>query len=350
MTLNKVEFKAEGLDALRLYMLAQPAGIRQAELARRFGVNRSTIGRWIISLEATGFPIRWDEQKRVSIDRGRYFTHISLSRHESLVLMLALRLYQQRQDKADRNAVELLQKLGLTLREGVAPQAGEHVLALAARQRLHLLDQPSDAQRILEAVGDAWIDTRKVQIRYRPLRARRAFDDVFHPYLLEPSALSRGVYMVGYSEAAGALRIRKLERIERTPIVLAEQFAVAPTFDPLRLIGGAWGIWFDEGSTPVTVRLRFSGEQAVRRMGEERWHPSERAERDSEGRLIWTVEVDEPQELLPWVRGWGAACEVLEPPELREQLIGDVRKQMRAYGIADSDPNDRQQRFNDVFG
>ena len=156
--------------------------------------------------------------------------------------------------------------------------------------------------------------------------------------------------MIGYSETARALRIRKLERIERTPIVLAEHFELAPDFDPLKLIGGAWGVWFDEGGTPVSVRLRFSGEQAVRRMGEERWHPSERAERDSEGRLIWTVEVDEPQELLPWVRGWGAACEVLEPPELREQVLGDVRRQMRAYGIADAGADDRQRRFDDIFG
>jgi len=350
MTLNKAEFKAEGLDALRIYLLAQPVASRQADLARRFGVNRSTIGRWIDSLEATGFPLQWDEQKRVSINRGRYFTHLSLARHESIVLMLALRLYQQRQDKADRNAVEMLQKLGLALRQGIAPQAGEHVLALTNRQRLDLLDQPSEHQRVLEALGDAWIDARKVQIRYRPLRARRAFDDVLHPYLLEPSAFSRAVYVIGYSEQAGALRVRKLDRIERTPVVLDERFTIADDFDPLRLLGGAWGIWFDEGGQPVTVRLRFSSEQTIRRVGEERWHPSQHTERDPEGRLRWTAELDEPLELLPWVRGWGADCEVLEPADLRDKAIGEVRRQMRVYGLAETDSTDRQQRFDDIFG
>jgi CRISPR-associated endonuclease/helicase Cas3 len=339
MTLNRVEFKAEGLDALRLYLLAQPGGVRQADLARRFGVNRSTIGRWIMSLEATGFPIVWDEQKRVSIDRRRYFTHLSLSRHESIVLMLALRIYQQRQDKPDRDAVEMLQKLGIALRQGAAPAAGDHVLALAHQQRLQLLDQRSEYQRVLEALGDAWLDSRKVRIRYRPLNWRRAFDDVFHPYLLEPSAISRSVYAVGYSETAKALRARKLERIERTPILLDEHFTVDAGFDPFRLLSGAWGIWFDEGAPPTTVTLRFSGAQAIRRVGEERWHPSERKERDAEGRLVWRAEIDEPQEMLPWIRGWGSDCEVLEPRELREQVMGDVRRQMRTYGIgARTDP------------
>ena len=69
-------------------------------------------------------PILWDEQKRVAIDRKRYFTNLSLSRHESMVAMLALRLYQQRQDKSDRNAIEMLQKLGIALKQGIAPAAG----------------------------------------------------------------------------------------------------------------------------------------------------------------------------------------------------------------------------------
>jgi CRISPR-associated endonuclease/helicase Cas3 len=333
--------------------LAQPGGnpLRQADLARYFGIDRSTVGRWIMSLEANGVPILWDEQKRVAIDRKRYITHLSLSRHETIVLMLALRMYQQRQDKSDRNVVEMLQKLGIVLHQGIAPVAGEHVLAIAHQQRLQLNDpQQQDYQRVLEAIGDAWIDGRKVQIRYRSLRARRAFDEVFHPYLLEPSALSRSTYVIGYSELAGAIRVRKLERIERRPLVLDEPFTVAAGFDPFKLLGGAWSIWFDEDSQPVRVRLRFSGDQAIRRVMEERWHPSQRTERDPEGRLLWAAEIDEPQEMLPWIRGWGADCEVLEPQELRDQVLGELRRQMRAYDITEAASDNRQQRFDDIFG
>ena len=100
----------------------------------------------------------------------------------------------------------------------------------------------------------------------------------------------------------------------------------------------------------MTVKLRFTGEQAVRRVSETRWHPSERKEKDSEGRLIWTAEIDEPQEMLPWIRGWGADCEVLEPKELREQIKGEVRRLMRQYEIAELAADSRHQRFNDIFG
>ena len=55
--------------------------------------------------------------------------------------------------------------------------------------------------------------------------------------------------------------------------------------------------------------------------------------------------------MLPWIRGWeGGTCEVLEPIDLREKVIGELRRQMRGYGIGDSAEEDRQQRFNDIFG
>jgi predicted DNA-binding transcriptional regulator YafY len=350
--MTKAENKSEGMDALRLYLLAQPRGVslQQAALARHFGIDRSTVGRWIASLEANGVPILWDEQKRVAIDRSRYFMHLRLTRHESTILMLALRLYQQRHDKSDRNVVEMLQKLGIALHQGIAPAAGAHVLAVADQQRRRTNEQRSDEQRILEALGDAWIDSRKVQLRYRPLRARRAFDDVFHPYLLEPSLFGRGVYLIGYSELAGALRVRKTERIERTPLLLDETFTVDPAFDVFKLLGGAWSIWFDADATPVTVRLRFSGDEAIRRMLEERWHPSEQKERDTEGRLRWSATVDEPQEMLPWIRSWAAQVEVLEPQDLRDQHIGELRRQLRMYGIVETPTENRDQRFGDIFG
>ena len=68
-------------------------------------------------------------------------------------------------------------------------------------------------------------------------------------------------------------------------------------------------------------------------MHETIWHPSERKERDAEGRLIWSAEIDEPQEMLPWIRGWGADCEVLAPLDLRERVTGELRRQMRVYGL-----------------
>lgn len=341
--------KAEGLDRLRQFLLSRDTFLPQAEIARHLGVDRSTIGRWLISLEQRDVPIQWDDQARVRIDRAQYFTSLRLSRAESVAAMIALRLFQQYQDQPNALSVSLLQKLGLALHRGVAPAAGNHILALTQKQQLQVTQSVNSAQRIFEAFGEAWLDNVKLQIRYRPLGWKRAFDDVFHIYLLEPSAIGHSTYAIGFSELAQALRIRKLERVERTPLRLDEPCAPPNGFDPTTILSGAWRIWFDADAQPTTITLRFSGREAIQRITETRWHPSQHTELDSEGRLLWRVDIDEPQELLPWVRGWGAACEVLEPALLRDQILGEIQRQMQLYGLVATPETDRGQRFRDLF-
>ncbi|MFP4440162.1 MAG: helix-turn-helix transcriptional regulator [Chloroflexaceae bacterium] len=351
MSLSRVSFKAEGLEALKRYLLVERERVTKAELARRIGVDRATIGRWIETMIAVGIPVEHDERRRVYIDRSRYFTHLSLTRDESVILMLALRLLQQYLDKPNRHGVEMLHKLGLAFQQGIAPEVGTYVQEMADEQRRDLTSRhmQSDHQRLLELVGEAWIEGRKLQLRYKPLHAKQAFEDVLHPYLLEPSAIGRSTYVIGYSEQAGAMRVYKIERIEGRPLPLDDRFDAPDHLDVRRLLTGAWGIWFRRDEQPTRVKLRFSA-QVTRRVTETRWHPSEQTELDDQGGLVWTAEIDAVQEMLPWIRGWGADCEVLEPEDLREKVKGEVRRQMRMYGIADTDANNRQQRFDDIFG
>jgi hypothetical protein len=54
--------------------------------------------------------------------------------------------------------------------------------------------------------------------------------------------------------------------------------------------------------------------------------------------------------MLPWIRGWdGGTCEVLEPIELREKLIGELRRQMRMYGVGATERH-TDEPDNDLFG
>ncbi len=66
--------------------------------------------------------------------------------------------------------------------------------------------------------------------------------------------------------------------------------------------------------------LKFHHDVA-QRVKETRWHRSEKSPEElSDGSVIWRAWVAEPQEMLPWIRGWGADVEVLEPKELRKAL------------------------------
>ncbi|KAB8141441.1 WYL domain-containing protein [Chloroflexia bacterium SDU3-3] len=331
IAMNRTFARSERYLQIEKLLLATKVPLSQAEIARRCGVSPATISRMVQSLADTDLPLRVDEHGWLYLERTAYISTLRLRLHEAMSLFLAGRLLARYSDRPNAHTVEALEKLGLSL-QGVMPHLGGHMVATAAALRQRLPRQASEHQRALEKLTEAWANGVKVQIWYRPLHAARAYQHTFAPYFLEPSAIGHSTYVIGMAEPPGKLRTRKLERIERV-LVTDEPFDLPADFDPQALLAGAWGIWFDEGDKPTAVTLRFADPMAVRRVEETIWHPSERKERDAAGRLIWRAEVDELQEMLPWIRGWGAACEVIEPRGLREQQIGELRRQMRMYGL-----------------
>ena len=72
---------------------------------------------------------------------------------------------------------------------------------------------------------------------------------------------------------------------------------------------------------PSALLLLFEPD-SVPFLNERQWpsrHFRDRVERVDDGSVKVTLFVHDWQELLPWIRSWGAHVEVLEPPLLRRQ-------------------------------
>ena len=278
--MNRAFAKSGRISQIERLLLASRAHLSQAEIARRCDVHRSTIGRLLQDMIENEIPVRIDDQGLIYIERTAYISTIRLKLHEAAAIFLAGRLLARYSDKPNAYTVEALEKLGMAL-SGVMPTLGQHITSTSAVLRGRLPKQMSDHQRVLEKLTEAWAAGKKVQLWYRPLKSRKAFQHTFAPYFLEPSGIGYSVYAIGMAEPPGKLRTRKLERIERV-VSTDEPFDVQAGFDPNRLLAGAWSIWFDEDDQPTKVTLRFTGDQAIRRMDETCWHPSEHKERDAE--------------------------------------------------------------------
>jgi CRISPR-associated endonuclease/helicase Cas3 len=134
------------------------------------------------------------------------------------------------------------------------------------------------------------------------------------------------------------VRTFKIERIKSVRI-LDETYTIPEDFDPRERLADAWGIWYTEAE-PVEVVLRFHP-RVAHRVRETEWHASQQLEEQADGGLIWRAEVAEPQEMLPWIRGWGADVEVLAPEGVREDLTQNVRRMTRLYSVHSSEsPSD----------
>jgi CRISPR-associated endonuclease/helicase Cas3 len=325
MKMERSSSKAERLLRLEQLLLAFPEGLRKAEIARRLGVHRATVGRYIEELSHR-LPI-WEDENLFGINRDDYLTHVRLTIHESMALHLAARLMATRTDKHNPHAASALRKLGSAL-DKFAPQISHHLLVSA-----EVMD--GQAQRhdpvyleVLETLTRAWSDGRMAHLWHR-MDDGRVFDYDFAPYFIEPYAIGQTSHVIGWREPPGALRTFKLERIQRIELT-SKPYTIPEDFDPRETLADAWGIWYTEAE-PVEVVLKFHPRVAGR-VRETQWHRSEAVEEQPNGSLLWRARVAEPQEMLPWIRGWGADVEVVEPLELRDRLMGESRRSAEIYG------------------
>ncbi|MDF1516071.1 MAG: CRISPR-associated endonuclease Cas3'', partial [Anaerolineae bacterium] len=182
---------------------------------------------------------------------------------------------------------------------------------------------------ILETLTRAWALGRKVQVEHQMPDGQR-FHYLFSPYYVEPYASGRTHHVIGFRQPPEAIRTFKVERL-RAVTLTEHSYEIPDDFDPGSHLANAWGIWTSEDE-PVEVVVRFSA-RVAQRVIETVWHSSQQTEFQEDGSLLWRARVAETQEMLPWIRGWGADAEVLEPDQLRKRVADEVRRMMVTYDV-----------------
>ncbi len=322
--------KAERLEEMkRLYIQRAFSDI---EMAERLGVDRTIVFRDRRDLTRE-YPVEKDNQGRYHIPRTKLISEIKLNLHEALTLYMAGRKASRQMRFDQPHTVNAVEKLAATLRQPMTQKL------LKAAERLMQQEKNPEKVKIIETVTQGWVEQRKVKIEYQALGSEGLTRHDISPYIIEPSIWSDSVYVIAKSEFNDKVFAFKMERI-LSAFLSGETFEIPASFDDEQLLKHAWGIWFGE-KDPVTVKLRFSP-AVTRRVRESIWHPLEKVEDTGDGGRIWSVDIAEWREMLPWVRGWGADVEVLEPEGLRKEMEREVKKMARVYGMANvSEPGTR---------
>ncbi len=289
------------------------------------------------------------ERGRWKINRSKYISHLRINLYENALLYLMARKAARQTRSPNPHVVSLLESVAITLNQPLMDRL------LRSTNFIPESDGLDGSTAVLEKIITCWIEQRKINIRYQGLKSHKTTIHLVSPYLLEPSLWGEGIYLVGYSETMNKIIPFKLNRIEKAadttqPIIFPK------SFNESEFIQNVWSIWDGEGEL-VTVKLRFRGETAVRRVQESIWHPNQaEPELLPNGDLTWSTQVAEWREMLPWVRSWGADCEVLEPPELRDEMMGESKRLASIYGWQTHrgsntrNQSDLSQTFQDFFG
>jgi CRISPR-associated endonuclease/helicase Cas3 len=329
---TKDERKFENLHKLVGLLLDHPEGLTKAEIARKLNVHRSTASDYLDSMEGIDAPVYEISPGRYTIDRDTFEVKISVDMHEALALHLAARLLTTRTDKHYPHAASALRKLGHAL-EKLAPLISDHM-----KRSADVLD--SDDRRrdpiflqALETLTRAWSRRRKVRLTHE-LEDGSIHQYTFSPYFIEPYAVGHTVHVIGLREPINKIRTFKVERIRTIELLEDAPYEIPGDFDPRAQLKDAWGIWFTE-RPPEQVKLHFT-RQVAKRVSETVWHHTQEISDQADGSIIWIAQVAEPQEMVSWVRGWGADVEVLEPKDLRNALIHEAQELAELYQVMEA--------------
>ncbi|HEY57657.1 MAG TPA: CRISPR-associated helicase Cas3' [Anaerolineae bacterium] len=317
--------KRQRMEAVWSLVRRSPGGILEREIADTLNLPRRTVNNYLRELELEGRvykegrlwrPLPWEETRLRPVD---------LTPEEAIALYLGARLLSKQMDRRNEPAESALLKLANALRNDAG--LGEGIVQAA---RI-LARRPEDTRRrsLFREVVRGYIYRRKVRLLYKPLNWRRPFETTFATYLLEPSLIGSAIYLIGHSSRPNALRAYKLERIQEIALT-AEPYDIPSDFAGLDALRHAWNIML--GEETVEVVLRFSP-RVRERVQETIWHPSQTLEEDPEreGWLRWRAHIAHLQDILPWIRSWGADVEALAPPELARALREEARRLMHLY-------------------
>lgn len=318
--------KTDRLHQIQLLFWNNPGKrLRTSEIAVKLEVSEDTALRYLTELSSTGrLPVNKDGWYWQLAQGAKFeLLPMKLNLSEGTALYLAARLLTQIHDEHNEHILSALSKLISGMPATIAPY--QRAIVDLARERQK---GQQDKSVIFESLALGWATRRKVRLVYTPPH-RRTFECQFSPYLLEPSAIGRTFYGLGYSNPPGALRTYKMERIEHAEL-LKETFEIPADFDGPALLSRAWGVMYGD-EEPVEVRLRFS-HWVTKRVKETLWHPSQQITDTAEG-CEWSAQIGDTLEIENWIRGWGSDCEVLAPQELRERMIKEARRLARMYGV-----------------
>ena len=246
---------------------------------------------------------------------------------EALAAHIALRLLYHHSSNPPKSYQNALEKILLTM----PPQMQE-----IAKQSMPNNQGTEEKFWQFEKIARCWTERRTISFDYLAFSttSQQIRKNELEIYFVEISRSNFEIYVIGRRTNHPPYEVRTfMLSLMKGITPLNQHYEIPLEFDPQAFLSDAWGVIGNRES--MLVRLKFDA--SVRRWLENRRFPGvKHRQTDEEGNYILTIEIGvngkgEPQELMPFIRGWGAKVEVLEPQGLRLRWLEDAREVVQRY-------------------
>jgi predicted DNA-binding transcriptional regulator YafY len=305
-------------------------GATVRELAQELEFSEKTIRRDLETLRNSGFPI---EEAREDYGRKRWRLHggsfnpprLNFNLEEVAALYLGRRFLEP---LAGTMFWQGAQKAFSKVRSFLGDNALRHLEKMAAAWHQTTIGN-CDYSKQAELIDDLMVaieDRLIAFITYQSARSTEPVTYEVYPYGL---VWHRGsLYLIAFSRHHDEIRNFKLDRLTEVATETLK-FQKPADFNLQDHLKDSLGIFHTTGE-PKTVRIRFAATVA-RYVQEHHWHASQKLRPQKDGSLILELQLASLEEVKSWIQSFGPNAIVLEPEELREEVIAELEANLLVY-------------------
>lgn len=308
-------------NALRmLAILRSRRKVTRKELAEELEVGIREITRYKEALEYAGVTITEVKGRYGGyiLENKDYLLNLQLSNLEELSLIKAKEYLKDQGLHFYNDLSSAVEKI-----KAVKPKVNEDIYEEIYSKGIKIRANHEEESNKWLTINDGIINSKKIRITYTNSNGE-ASDRVIHPYRLYTYYGSN--YFVGFCEDKQELRQFKLVRTKSIEL-LNEKFD-KQNFDLKEYLGQTIGIFKDK-SYNIKLKIDYPYAQGFK---EYHWVDNEEVEDHiEEGFIIYRATVEGKTQVIPWIMGMGTSCEVLEPLDLKEDIIAAFEEVLNKY-------------------
>ena len=327
--------KGKRIAQLELILKSHPEGLRKAEIARRLGVHRSTIGRYIDELKQYSDIYEDKGLLKINPDETSGMENLSLSVYEGMALNLGAEMLLKNSTYSNPHLASALRKVAIGI-QSYAPKISESIMSLAEDVDSKTKDGNISERfnEVMEALIDAWVSGRMIKIHNLPEGLEdlpeNLEEEEFAPYFIGFVDTEKGrspITVTGRLRHSTQIITLDISRITSATI-LNETYTIPDNLKAFKKIDSP----MNPNSVIDTMNLSLLvSQKSALNSFDALSHGPISMEKQKDGKYLCTFETENSIEVYLRIIQCGDAVEVIGPPQVRDRFVETLEKILNIY-------------------
>ena len=317
--------KGDRVAQLELILRSHPEGLRKSDIARRIGVHRSTVGRYIDELKQ--YSEIYEDNGLVKIIPRNDEEPLALSVYESLALNMGVEMLIKNSEFRTPHLTSGLRKIAMGM-QSYAPKVSGNIMSIADQIESEATSSSNRSSEILEVLIDAWVSGRIVRIIHT--NGNTDEETELAPYFIGFVENEKGrnpVTVTGRLRHTTEIITLDITKIKSVAI-LNETYTIPDNLKAFRRMESPANPEFVVDTIPLVLLVK---QKSALNSFTTLSHGEIQTEKRPDGTRICRFDAENSIELILRIIQCGDAVEVLEPAPFRAKFRAYLENILKIY-------------------